>query len=317
MTDPLETPDTSGAPLRFPDPALFDRRATRGAVLRGLFRTAGLVLALYLAFSFVGSLVGYAAFKYHDRSNAFERVGVVGFAVAHPGIDTRSQRSGTTSWGWLHTTKSDRYLQPDGTNVQTRVRMDTAGRISVDGELTDQLDRALADGRATAAQARAFVDGLPGSAVSDVIVDLTTPLTEQRFADLSLGALKIDNPFFQVRFYDDPYAGARRRLRVQDSKSTFDLTAPDRPVAWSDGTVGYQTFGAWTRALRSSDDANLGRLGLPSSRALKELGRLSLVHGVLLRNVSPAQLKTILTNPAVRTITPVTVRFTILNRDRS
>lgn len=121
-------------------------------------------------------------------------------------------------------------------------------------------------------------------------------------------------------FYENPFAGARNVLR-RDGSSSFFQPGLDRPVAWpvfgpSLGP-GIQSFDRWTRALRSSDDDNLERLGLPGSAHLKALGAANLVHGLLMRDLTPVQLTALLANPEVATFTPVTVRFDILNKDQS
>src|SRR4051812_37805106 len=150
----MTTPPTASPPAPgFPDLAMFARGATRRAVLRGLLRTALLVVVLFVLFSLLGTVVGFAAFKLTGRDDAFERVGVVGLFVAHPTLTRGNQSFGTETFSWLHTTKTDRYRQPDGSYVQTEVRMDLLGRISVKSPLGNALDEALYEGRASDAQA--------------------------------------------------------------------------------------------------------------------------------------------------------------------
>jgi hypothetical protein len=195
--------------------------------------------------------------------------------------------------------------------------MDLLGRISVKSPLGNTLDEALYEGRASNTQARAFVRGLPASAVADVVVDFTRPLDnnslttlmrEPHIAKLALGA---------ISFYEDPFAGPRRAFQREGGTSRFFDNAPDRSVAWSGSNYPYNNFAAWTRALKKSDDANLARLGLPDSSALKKLGTASLVHGMYLKDVPADQLALLLDNPLVHSLTPVDVRLTILNRDQS
>lgn len=315
MTGPSFAAERDPAPM--PELAMFGRGATRRAVLRGLFRTALLALVLYFLFALVGSIVGFTAFKLGGRDEAFERVGVVGLNVAHPAVDRGQQSFGTQHWGWLHTVKTDKFVQPDGSLVQTDVRMDLLGRISVKSPLGSRLDQALFEGRATPTQAAAFIGGLPASAVADVVVDFTTPLDEAGYAAFQADRRVAEMTFRAVTFYEDPFAGPRRAFRRDGGGQFTDGTAANRSVAWSGMNYPFTSFASWTRALKRSDDGNLARLGLPDSATLKKLGEESLVHGLYIKNLTPTDLRLLAGNGHVRSVTPVDVRLTILDRDQS
>jgi hypothetical protein len=310
---PAEEP----AAVKLPDLAMFRRSVTRRAVFRGVLRTAVLAVGLYVLFSLLGSVVGFATYKLTGRDDAFQRVGVVGLNVAHPDLERGQQSFGTQSWGWLHTTKTDRYVQADGGVVQTDVRMDLLGRISVKSPLGSRLDRALFDGRATPEQAATFVRGLPASAVADVVVDFRQPLDNDGYTALMADPRIAKLVIGEVTYYEDPFAGPRRAYRREGNSSYSRDNVADRSVAWSGMNYPFTSFADWTRALTGSDDGNLDRLGLPDSATLKRLGAASLVHGVYIKDATPADLKVLLDNARVRSVTPVDVRLTILNRDQA
>ncbi|MCU1674516.1 MAG: hypothetical protein JWN77_2629 [Frankiales bacterium] len=304
--------------MTLPDLAIFGRGRTRRAVVRGLLRTALLALVLWVAFGLIGSIVGFAAFSISGRDDTFERVGVVGLNVAHPSIDRGRQSFGAQTFGWLRTTKTDKYVQPDGSFVQTDVRMDLLGRISVKSPPGSRLDQALFEGRASPEQAARFVRDLPASAVADVVVDFKTPLSNNAYTALMRDPRIAKMILGEVTYYEDPFAGPRRLYR-RDGGSEFSGSSAvaERSVAWGGMNYPFSSFAAWTRALKKSDDGNLSRLGLPSSAELKKLGEASLIHGVYIKNATPSDLNVLLGNASVRSITPVDVRFTILNRDQS
>jgi hypothetical protein len=316
---PPQEPAPYAAPaLAMPDLAIFGRRATRRAVVRGVLRTAVLALVLYVLFGLLGSVVGFTVYKATGRDDAFERVGIVGMSVAHPTLNTGTQSFGTQRFGWWRMTKTDSYVQPDGSLMQTDLRMDVLGRITVKSPLGSKLDQALFEGRARPTQAAAFVRGLPPSAVADAIVDFEAPLDNDALTALTADPRVAKLVLGQTMFYEDPFAGPRRAYRVDGNTTYSDGAAPKRTVAWPTRTTyGYPEFAKWTAALKQSDDANLARLGLPPSATLKRLGKASLVHGVYVEDATPGDLALLLANPRVRSITPVDVRLTIANRDQS
>ncbi len=301
-----------------PELRMFEPGATRGAVVRGLLRTAMLAAALLVAAKLLGYLVGYVNLSLHGGSPRLDRVGTTAFDVGHPDLARPNGESRNTGSGWLHTTETVQRSFADGVGITFRVRMDLLGRITVQGPQPTALDQALLGGRARPAQVKAFVATLPASALTDVVVDLVRPLPAEAVIGLQdrLGLFTSARSGLELPavFYDDPFAGARRVLRVTGS-SFYGGSGPDRPVSWRGSDA--DGFHRWTASLRSSDDGDLARLGLPSSAALRRLGDHPRAHGLLISDLTVAQLGALLRDPAVRTLTPVSVRFTILDRDRS
>lgn len=296
-----------------PELRMFERSATRGAVLRGLLRTAMLAFALYAAFVVAGTLFGGLLFAATHRGDRLDRVDVA-FAVGHPGLyvrDNGSYGSETRHFGWTGTTQSTQTLDSQGTAlVDYELVLGTFGGLKVKGHTTSRLDTVLMDGRASRQQAERFVKGLPTAALTTAVVEL---VDGKEPSDTSLSAQ------YQARFYDDPFAGARARYRKTDSGSEFSNTGRSQPVAWPRGarSIRFGSFQSWTKSLTSSDDDDLRALGLPDSAELRRLGEANRVHALLVTDLTTAQLASLLADPTVRTLTPVEVRFDILDKDQS
>jgi hypothetical protein len=297
-----------------PELGLFEPAATRRAVLRGLLRTALIALALVLVFLSLGEVAGRASYRLHNGSGHFDRVLAQGWVVGHPGVAaTVSQGKQSTEFGWLHATERFRFTQPDGSRARVTVRQDLLGHVSVKGDVGSRLDQVLGDGQASRAQAMAFAKGLPAAALTEVVVVLRQPLHEQAASDFD-GEFGLDS---RAWFYEDPFAGARDFGFGYAGDAVYSGHGRN-PVSWpprNDSDLFRGRFPDWTAELSSRDDANLERLGLPSSAKLKELGESALVHGLLLQDLTPTQLLSLLADPAVESFTPVDVRFDILQKE--
>ena len=288
-----------------PELAMFDRRATRGAVVRGLLRTAMIALGLYLAFQAAGYMVGIIALGLNDRGERFDRLGRTAFDVGHPDLLRNSPRGGNFSGGWWGTTNSFLRLTPDGDPVRIKIEMSTFGAISPVPLGDTALDRALAGGRTTPAAAAAFVRGLPASSRTDVIIDLARPVDEDQLAEVYGRVSGSGQVGFPVAFYADPYPAGEAGFRTDLSGDVLQ----QRPVSWP-GTVSVD-FSAWTASLRSEDDDDLARMGLPDSATLRRLGDRPEVHALYVQGVTPPALLAILDDPAVRSLTPVSSRLAL------
>lgn len=291
-----------------PELAMFDRRATRGAVVRGLLRTAMIAVGLYLAFLLAGYVVGHVALGVNDRDDRFRRLGEVAFDVGHPDLRQPSQRGGDYDSGWLRTTNTFRRITPDGAALDVSIEMSTFGDISPMPLADTDLDRALAAGRTDPAAAEAFARGLPASSLSDVVVEFTRPLSQTDIGDV-YGRLDAAGQIgFPVAFYTDPYL-------QQDSGFSMALSGEvlqARPVSWP-GTEP-SDLAEWTGALRPDDDADLARMGLPDSATLISAGATPMTHGLYLQRLTPATLLALLADPAVRSLTPVSSRLALIGQ---
>lgn len=296
-----------------PELPLFDAAATRSAVFRGLLRTALIALAIFVVFQALGQSVGRVSFRVHDGNDHFDRVLVQGWAVGHPGVAaTNGHGIASPTFGLLHATEELTFGQADGRTAHVSVRQDLLGHVTVQGDVGSRLDQVLVDGRASRAQAMTFVKGLPSAALTRIVLVLRTPLTESAAQDFEQRA----DVRSMAWFYDDPFTGARTGFR---SQSGWSYTGAGRnPITWqTSGALGFRGgFSDWTAELSARDDANLGRLGLPSSSELKQLGIAAQVHGFLISDLTPAQLLALLNDPVVASFTPVDVRFDILIKDQ-
>lgn len=290
------------APLPdLPELALFDRRATRGAVVRGLLRTAMIALGLYLAFSLVGALVGTAAELVHGQDR-FDRLGPTAFDIGHPDLLYGPQGSRLGS-GWTGTTVRLDRVDSSGRAVRASVHMGLTGRLSAPTSPATPLDAALLGGPLSRARAGSYAAGLPASSVTDVVVTLRQPLDGDAVA-LLLGRLLPGSTLgYPVACYGDVFRGRAtqpgQRVRPGDRLE-------QRPVCTRNG--GEELL-AWTRSLRPADDDDLAALGLPPSRELRALGREPAATALYLQGATPADLRRLLADAGIDSWTPVTSRL--------
>lgn len=291
-----------------PELAMFDRRATRGAVVRGLLRTAMIAVGLYLAVLVLGFVVGTVALVVNDRGDRFARLGATAFDVGHPDLQRYGPRGGRISSDWLHTTNRMDRVGSDGQVRDVRVLMSTLGHLSLPDPPVTDLDAALLAGPLPPSRAASYLTGLPASSLTDAVVQLRRPQADPdgmllgRFAPRAASGLP-------VRFYADPFPGTVR------SSSVTGEPLVRRPVSGTHG--GPEDFTAWTRSLSAVDDDDLTSLGLPDSRTLRRLGRTPMTHALYLSGATPAQLLRVLRDPEVLTVTPVASRLGLAARGGS
>ncbi len=279
----------------FPPLALFGPDATRSAVTRGVIRTAVLVLVGFLAFQAAGRLVGEAVFTAWDRQDRFARVGLQGVLVAHPSLGLGLEQ--TRSHGWLHTSQTVAFGEQGDRTILT-LRQDLLGRLSTPPIPGGALDEtALHSPPSSRERVSALVEGLPAAARADVVVAYRTPMTEREQAaaeeDFGGGVGPV--------FYQDPFVW-----------STAQYSPQRYPVSWQDSFLYGGRFPDWAAELSRLDDGNLRRLGLPSSSEIKALAKTPKVYGVVLRDQSPEQLRRLLANDVVGSVTPFDVHFDLL-----
>lgn len=319
--------------LREDDVLAPEQRSVRRHSRRDLARLAVRIVAWLITLSFLSgiaiNLFGGLIFAVHNRTGEFERVTQTGFDVAHPDLailGRGSSRRGAT-WRYVRSVRVEREISTLAGPQQFKVRksMNLFGRIGFSDVEPTPLDRALAEGRATRAQAEKFFADLPAAAVVDVVVDLSTPASPD---DVEALLDRVSTRFIDPTVYfEDAFSGARRRLTEDGSTTTSDADAPHRSVAWNGhfqfelpGRVGgtvVDGFRAWAAALRPGDNQGLSALGLPSVKHIKRLADEGRVYSLYLRAMPSDTVRAMLRDPAVRTVTPVAVAFTILDRDKS
>jgi len=287
--------------IEFPEIPLFDRRRTRWAVARGLFRTAVLVLLSFALLSLLAAFSGNILLNSLDRDDDLKRVGLVGYQVGHPGLDLH-QGSGRV--GSLHAESALTGTTEDGLRIDVPLRVGIFGSLNRPPTQLDPLDRTILGRGAGPAEARAFLRQLPAGVEVDAVVQLAQPVHTAEVAAIGDARWPAETVFYS------PVFGAG---------GGFDSIA--RPVTWSAryhvvglGDTPFSTwtsFAGWTRSLKSSDDENLRTLDLPSSEELQRLAQADLVYAVYLRNQTPQELAALLKNPLVRSFTPSAVRFAL------
>ena len=282
--------------IRLPDlPALrvFDPKATRGAVIRGLLRTALTAVAfLFLAWLVVGIGV-------HLLTNALGRPAqldrmAAGYRAAHPGFLVHEE--GGHYGGW-HQTKTLTGGRDDGGSQQVRLSLSVLGTLDVPSSHRDAVDEVLG-GRAWAApSAERYLARLPSGVRVDGVVVFPRPTTPAELVAQSFpegdDAL-IYGPAFTPE-------GGRSRATAG---------ALDNPVSWPwVSAYPYRSFADWASHLSGKDDSNLTRLGLPSSREIKALAKAGQVTAAYVTGRTPAEIATLLKQGRISSFTPSAVRF--------
>jgi hypothetical protein len=281
--------------IRVPDiPALrvFDPKATRWAVIRGLLRTALTVVAfLFLTWLVLGIGVHLLAHAL-GRPGQLDRL-AVGYRVAHPGftVHQESARSG----GW-HQTKTLTGGPVEDATQEVRLRLSMFGVLDVPASRPDPVDEVLLGRAWSKASGERYLARLPSGVTVDGVVVFPSPTTRVALLqDFSQGD---DALFYGVAF--TPEGGRSRRT----------AGFLDNPVTWpAVGAHPYQTFADWAAHLSGKDDDNLRSLGLPPSREIKELAKAGQVTAAYVTARTPTELAAMLKDGRIASFTPSAVRF--------
>ena len=255
------------------------RRAVRRGVLRVAFTAAAwLLLALVVAVIGTGTVTSL-------RTQHFVAVVDGGIQAAHPEYDL----NGMSCCGGISsvTVRRDGHVRAavDGSaQAVVQVHRSFLGRVDVDAGDPSQTPvlRALSREAATKTATRALVDKLPGTVVASALVELDTPLS---------------------------YDQAKAATTVE--ATAMILTMPfgtDSMVSWPAGG-DLSGFVHWAGDLRAGDDGLLSTLDLPPSATLRQIARDPKVYGMVIDRATPAQLRSLLDNPAVRTVNLADIAF--------
>lgn len=295
--------DAPALPPSFPELRLFDPRATRSAVFRGVLRSAILGLALYWAFLAVGDQVGSLLYAAHDRGERVDRIGAYAYVAGHPGA---SYRQGELDHGWRGTTRDVVVGAGDRVSELT-MRVGVSGAVTFEGAAPDPVMSSIKRGRASHDAAVRFAEGLPAAAVVDAVIELEKPI-----ADTSSYAAR-EGWDLDVR--SDFYADPALQLAVVSNYNGVDQ---DRPLSWpaslSLSGLDGQSFKDWAATLRSGDDEDLHRQGLPESARIRAAAEEGRIYAWYATGMSRETLLKVLASPLIRTVTPVGVSFDVLDR---
>jgi hypothetical protein len=304
---------------------VFDSRAARRAIWRGVVRTAfTAIFVVFVAYVILTFASGFWQ-KSGDREERFQTVAGVGFLVAHP--DWRGEPSGCCN---VDLTSLELFLdiRPQTANALTPttrawLRLNLLGRIVIDWiPIIPQtpIEQALSGSRPSKAQTQALLDELPEPMRASAVVELATPLDAPQFADL-LQRARV--PFATPGLRNSPPVFLEPPYPPFHSEGPDPELRPARKLAWPNPTIASHTaaegelapadpltqFKAWAAKLDDGDNRNLGRLGLPPADEIKKLAADPKVHGFILPTASIERLSALLRDPAVRSVKAVDVAF--------
>ena len=281
--------------FRVPDiPALrvFDPKATRWAVVRGLLRTAFVVLSFLLVGAVLLGLGVRGLSNALDRPEQMARM-VAAYKVAHPGLDVGEESSKLGGWHQTATLSG----RPGDAGHDVRLSLSIFGVLETSARKEDALDDLLGGTSWPKRSTEIFLGRLGGGVTVDGVVVFAQPV-------------RMTGPFFSepdwqgatAVFYTAPFAsafGSADQLR----------TDMRRPVSWGTYGTSFDTFADWAAHLGSGDDPNLDRLGLPSSRELRELAGKGEATGFYVRGLAPSAVARLLKDPRIASFTPSAVQY--------
>jgi hypothetical protein len=318
-------PPAAAEPESFQIP-VFDERAARRAVWRGVTRTAITAVLLALVGLVLLELVSGLWQKRGDREERFQAVAGLGFLVAHPGwLGEPSGCCNTDLTSMeLFLDVQPRTASPVSQSTKAWLRLNILGRLVIDSIPVlpeTPIDHALAGGRPEKSTTEALLSDLPGPVAATALVEFAAPLTSQQFEEVlerngitdaplsrSSPPIYLESPY--PPFHIDgnrpmPEIGPARKLAWPDS-STAASEALGSPVPNADPLTQFQD---WAAELDDGDDRNLGRLRLPTADEIKRLAENPRVYAFILDRASIQQLRSFLDDAAVRSVNVADVAF--------
>jgi hypothetical protein len=280
------------------DPGMFDERATRRAVRRGVIRTAFVAIVWVVAASFLLSIASWLWQARGDRRDHFAEVAGYGFFAAHPGFRWSGPGSCCNvdlRWIELMLTLDPKVASPLAQASELKLRLDLRGRLR-DRPYQTSLPKTGLDAAPFSppgkVSLRKTLDSLPSSVVATAIVELRRPVDVSSVYEL-LARHHITYPDSRtVAVYLQP-------LHAQLTGSTSGTFADER-VSWPNPAVA--GFQSWVKRLRKSDNQVLDGLGLPSVSVLRSIAERPKIYGFVLDHASPRQLLRFLADPQVSMI---------------
>ena len=282
-------------------PDVFDERATRRAVRRGVVRTA-LTAVVWAALGWIGVSVVTGIWQMRgDRSDRFQTIARYGFNVANPGFRPAEVR-GCCAPGLrsieLELRAEPRTASTLATPATVPLSLDLRGRLEDVVDLPTTPVDVAASGAAPKPELRRLLDRLPEPLVATAVVELADSAKPPAFYALLArhGVVYPDSD--DVPVYLQPHDP----LRSLPEGHYFD----DR-VSWS--TPALAGFQHWVKQLRGDDDRLLDGLQLPPTRVLREIAADPRIFGFVLERATPTQLRRLLADPAIKTLSIGDVAF--------
>jgi hypothetical protein len=284
--------------FRVPDiPALrvFDAKATRGAVIRGLLRTAFVVIGFLVVASLVIGIGVHITSRALGRPAQLDRM-VAAYKVAHPGFAPRAE--GSAHGGWHQTATLDGSVGDQERHAHLSLSM--FGNLDVSERADDPVNDLLDDDPWSKSATTAFLQRVPSAVRLDGIVLFTRPTTRDALVAANF-------PSGEDRFvYGRP-------LPVLEGR-TGPVRTFFNPVTWPATPIyPYDSFQDWAKDLSASDDANLDRLALPKSSVIKELADKGEVTAAYVVDRTPDEVAALLKGATVASFSPSAVRFDLRN----
>jgi len=282
-------------PAEFEIPDVFlDERAVRRAVLRGVLRTGLAALGWLLTGLLILGIAGTAA-----AAHRAERLSVlipIGAQVAHPEYEFGGN-SCCGGWGGPGLTYTftqtvrlrGAQVSQDETQVAFKKGLWGTDYPELDPRGQSPIRTALARGRIDKAASRQFLATLPTPTVASAIVEFTAPVDRAAFEAF---ALKPSVPYAigAAVFVTDPYPADQGQV----------LSWPNPDLA---------AFTRWAGQLRSSDDADLRRLDLPTAASIKRVASDPRIHAFVVDRAPLDELRRLLDDPQVRNVNIADVAF--------
>jgi hypothetical protein len=283
---------------------MFDERATRRAVRRGVIRTAFIAVVWVVAASILLTIASGLWQARGDRRDHFAKVAGYGFFAAHPGFRWTGRGSCCNTdlrWTELVLTLDPKVASPLPQTSQLKLRLDLRGRLRDRPYQTSRPKTGLdaASFSSDKASLRKTLDALPASVVATAIVELRRPLDVAAVYEL-LARHHITYP---------DSGGVAVYLQSMNATITGSTsgTSADERVSWPNPAVA--GFQSWVKRLHESDNEVLDGIGLPAVSVLRRIAERPRIYGFVLDHAPPSELVRFLADPSVSMVRVGDVAF--------
>ena len=276
------------------EPGMFDERATRRAVRRGVIRTAFVAVVWVVGASLLLNVASWLWQARGDRRDHFAEVAGYGFFAAHPGFRWSGPGSCCNTdlrWIELMLTLDPKVASPLTQTSELKLRLDLRGRLR-DPPYQTSLPKTGLDAASLfpdKASLRQTLDSLPASVVATAIVELRRPLDVSSAYELLAR--------HHVTYPDS--GGVAVYLQSRNAQITGSTTGTfaDERVSWPNPAVA--GFQSWVKRLHASDNEVLDGVGLPSVGVLRSIAERPKIYGFVLDRAPPRRLLRFLADPRV------------------
>jgi hypothetical protein len=276
------------------EPGIFDERATRRAVRRGVIRTAFVAVVWVVAVSILLNIASGLWQTRGDRRDHFAEVAGYGFFAAHPGFRWTGRGSCCNTdlrWSELLLTLDPKVASPLQQTSELKLRLDLRGRLR-DPPYQTSLPKTGLDAASFSPDKpslRKTLDSLPASVVATAIVELRRPLDVSALYELLAR--------HHVTYPDSGGVAVYLQSRNATITGSTSGTFADERVSWPDPAIA--GFQSWVKRLHESDNQVLDGVGLPSLSVLRRIAERPKIYGLVLDHASPGRLLQFLADPRV------------------